>query len=535
MVPATDGSPKTPIMNVPHGDNSLAPKGLNLHQFIGCNVNGMPMEQKYAKVKEIGEGMVEHQADFGGFTEAQKNFSLKEVRHRVHGHFRPYFKHSKMVVSSAEPVEGYGDKEYLPGGTCSIIGGGLVGRVCAIHMDDNLGRWSCVTFKGKKNRHFTVITAYQVNADDIARAKARSTYKQQFRILKKHHSDPDPRMRFWKDIEILVGRYTAKKLEVLVMLDANDPKAKELGPIMNRKKLKELYTFRHGPLNEPETHICGSQRIDFMFGTAGVQQSMRKCGFGAYADFCFTDHRHMFVDLDLGELLCGHPPELSERERRILVTQNPRYKAEYKKKLEEFVMDNNILERQRKVHIDIERAHRVTANLQQELEEIDTLLTVGRLRAERLCGKLNLAPWSPKLKEARKIQRHWDLWKRQHLTNRDYSLKRAMMQAEISLEDPSSPTLVQAIKLLRAARQSVRDIMKEAKKHWEEFLKDRAADHRLAGRVPAAKIVDMIRKMEYNTRCFAHLRRIRGKNKSSGLQFIMIPDPDDPETDPSKK
>jgi hypothetical protein len=74
-------------------------------------------------------------------------------------------------------------------------------------------------------------------------------------------------------------------------------------------------------------------------------------------------------------------------------------------------MDNNILERQRKVHIDIERAHRVTANLQQELEEIDTLLTVGRLRAERLCGKLNLAPWSPKLKEARKIQRHWDLWK----------------------------------------------------------------------------------------------------------------------------
>jgi hypothetical protein len=134
----------------------------------------------------------------------------------------------------------------------------------------------------------------------------------------------------------------------------------------------------------------------------------------------------------------------------------------------------------------------VTANLQQELEEIDTLLTVGRLRAERLCGKLNLAPWSPKLKEARKIQRHWNLWKQQHLTNRDYSLKRAMMQAEISPEDPSSPTLVQAIKLLRAARQNVKDIMKEAKKHREEFLKDRAADHRLAGRIPAAKIVDMI-------------------------------------------
>ena len=82
------------------------------------------------------------------------------------------------------------------------------------------------------------------------------------------------------------------------------------------------------------------------------------------------------------------------------------------------------------------------------------------------------------------------------------------MKTKIHPDDPSSPTLKEVINLLRAARQGVREIMAEAKKHREEFLKDRAADHRLAGKISEAKIVDMIQKMEYNTWCFVHLHRI---------------------------
>jgi hypothetical protein len=53
--------------------------------------------------------------------------------------------------------------------------------------------------------------------------------------------------------------------------------------------------------------------------------------------------------------------------------------------------------------------------------------------------------------------------------------------------------------------------------------------------VEEAKIVDMIRQAEYNTKCFAHLRQIRGKTKNGSLQFIMIPDPEDPEEDMNRK
>ena len=76
-----------------------------------------------------------------------------------------------------------------------------------------------------------------------------------------------------------------------------------------------------------------------------MANSLRKCGIGAYADFCMMEHRHMFIDLDLGELLSGMPPEIPARERRILVTQNPRYKKVYKQKLEAWVEKHKLVER----------------------------------------------------------------------------------------------------------------------------------------------------------------------------------------------
>ena len=79
-------------------------------------------------------------------------------------------------------------------------------------------------------------------------------------------------------------------------------------------------------------------------------------------------------------------------------------------------------------------------------------------------------------------------------------------------------------KLIRKARSKVKEILKDEKVEREKFLKERAADHRLAGKIEEAKIIDMIRQQEYNMKCFAHLRRIRGKNRNGELQFITVPD-----------
>jgi hypothetical protein len=242
----------------------------------------------------------------------------------------------------------------------------------------------------------------------------------------------------------------------------------------------------------------------------------------------------MFVDLDIGALLGGAAPELADKERRVLVTQNPRYKKEYKKRLQEFLVDNNLLERQRAVEKDIGMAKRITPNLQAELEDIDQLLLYGRLEAERLCGKLNMQPWTPKIRKQRLVHRYWELWRCQLNTHVDYLAQRTKLKAKLDPSDPLEPTLPEVLKLIRAANKGVKDLVVKAKEEREKFLLERAADHRLAGKVDEAKIVDMIRKMEYNTRCFAHLWRIRGKQMNGGLNFAYKRDPTDTEEDPNK-
>ena len=97
---------------------------------------------------------------------------------------------------------------------------------------------------------------------------------------------------------------------------------------------------------------------------------------------CTSDHRHLFVDLDLGALLAGYPPEIPMMERRVLNTHNPRYIKTYKQELDEFIETHDLLEKQRQVDQDIHKAGRITADLHNKLEDIDQKLTYGRLEAE---------------------------------------------------------------------------------------------------------------------------------------------------------
>ena len=164
--------------------------------------------------------------------------------------------------------------------------------------------------------------------------------------------------------------------------------------------MRDIHHYLHGTVDTPETHIRGSARIDFAYGTNGVINSARKAGIGAYDNICFTDHRHLFVDIDLGELLSGYPPESAQRERRILESNNPRVVKTYMEKLEAIMKENDILGRTRRIRDKIAEAYSITQDDEYELNQIDEILTYARLEVERQCGKLSIDPYSPTLKKA---------------------------------------------------------------------------------------------------------------------------------------
>jgi hypothetical protein len=401
--------------------NHLSETKGRLHcRIMFLNVNGLRHKDNYAKLFEIGEESVYNNIDIICLVKTKLNWQNKQARRSCECISKRYHNQAKFVTSSA--IAQNNDHIFQPGGTAMIVGDPYMSRVCKEHTDDELGRWSAITLKGKREKKVTIITAYQVNKDSISSADDRSTWKQQYNHMRMKGIDtPDPRKQFWIDIEAKIKKLQTEKQDVLLMLDANDPNAKELGPIMQRLKMKDIHLHLHGTDYEPETHQRGKSRIDFMYGTAGILECTHKAGIGAYDDICYTDHRHLFVDIDLGWLLCGYPPDLTRYEQRMLETTNPRATDLYKKELKKSIERDDILEWMRRIRDKIATTHKLTTEDKEELETLDNLLTAARLEAERQCGKLSNTPWSPKLKAATLVKCHWEMWCKQRKTGRDLS------------------------------------------------------------------------------------------------------------------
>jgi hypothetical protein len=198
---------------------------------VFINVNGIQHKEGYAKLFELGEQSIDYNIDMLCLVEHKLNMQNKDVFKSCEAISKRYHNQTKFIASSATPIEC--NSKYQPGGTATILNDPYMGRICRIAKDDKLGRWSIVSLKGKQEKQVTFITAYQVNNDSVHRASERSTWKQQHNLLRMEGiQQPNPRQKFWKDLEDTISELIKLKHEVMLSLDANDPNAKELAPIM---------------------------------------------------------------------------------------------------------------------------------------------------------------------------------------------------------------------------------------------------------------------------------------------------------------
>ena len=210
----------------------------------------------------------------------------------------------------------------------------------------------------------------------------------------------------------------------MLVIDSNDPTRRNITKLAIQTKMRDAHVTRHGNEGEPETYSRGTERIDFMYATEKVLHAIRKCGIGSYGEICDGDHRHLFVDVDLEWLLGGKAPTMISATRRTLKTSSPKHMTKYCQVLRQQLERQNLALQQDLLVEDIQHTGRITATQQTELNRLDAALTEAKLEAERQSGKLATAPWSPKLIQARRKVRYWDLWRKEKRLNRDFTRQR---------------------------------------------------------------------------------------------------------------
>jgi hypothetical protein len=109
--------------------------------------------------------------------ETNSNWSLPHQQSQLHHPLRSTWSNSVSQVSSAEETF---LSSYQPGGTATILCSRWATRVIEKGQDHlGMGRWSCITLRGKQNKKVTIVTVYNCGYS----TGLKTACQQQTRIL----------------------------------------------------------------------------------------------------------------------------------------------------------------------------------------------------------------------------------------------------------------------------------------------------------------------------------------------------------------
>jgi hypothetical protein len=310
---------------------------------------------------------------------------------------------------------------FKPRGTASAALGKMVHRVVKTGRDDTgCGRWSYITFNGKENKHITVINTYRVcsqrDPSDTTASRQQQCVQYTDEELRPYVLDPHKQTLI--DLQYFVQEILQGGDEVILFLDAQPYRPQDHDACFKTKGRFQVNGSIDGSLRSfmancgltnaltdihseqvPNTHVRGSKQIDFALVTDGIRPCIKAVGI-LDESILKSDHREIFLDLDLS-LLFGTSLERLERPQfRKLKLDDPRISYSYRKLLHKQFECHNIYDRVQKIS---ERGKADDWSNEDErcYEVLDRDITAAMLRAAEKCTirKQHDTPWAPSLKQ----------------------------------------------------------------------------------------------------------------------------------------
>jgi endonuclease/exonuclease/phosphatase family metal-dependent hydrolase len=123
-----------------------------------------------------------------------------------------------------------------------------------------------------------------------------------------------PRHHFCKDLTYLLQEHIKKYHEIILMGDFNDELGSSLRGItqvVTGCNLVDVYAARHGLEDEVPTYARGRKRLDYILMTPTIASYATRSGADPFNHRFFSDHRGIFVDLELERLFDRNLPPLA--------------------------------------------------------------------------------------------------------------------------------------------------------------------------------------------------------------------------------
>ena len=332
------------------------------------------------------------------------------------------------------------NESFQAGGTLTLAINNLVPMATGDNHNDTtgLGRWSALSFRGKEEKICTVLTAYRVCKGNIQSSSIGSAFSREYEYHRTNGSkSPQPRKIFLQDITKTIKTLQTAGHAILLMLDSNDSldDDKDLQTLLSDCELNNL----HHRSPAPSTYIgAHNRRIDHILGCHHTTTAMTALGSLSYIDGPQSDHRSLFVDLDIQHLLQNTlvGSTIPAASMRNLKSGNPESVEAYNKAVLHYYTEHNMIQRLDNLHLQKNKLS--LATIKKQLEKWDA----DQGRAMKYAEDLLSHPWkpyqwSPKLRNTGLLYRYWHLRLREKLNSENYYAAYQRIERQTQQHDAS--------------------------------------------------------------------------------------------------
>ena len=266
-----------------------------------------------------------HNIHYLSFTETRLNPSHMHTTYQTEHGFTQLVKHGRLDIKNTPGFTP--SSSYQPGGVAAAFHGRLADRYSKT-IRDTAGRWIIQEFIGKE-KTLRVYTLYRVNPKTY---KADiSAWSQQKRRMQKNDIDDDPRTRVIDDLIADITLSIQNGCSILLFGDLNE---QVTGREKTNKRLfqiglHDVMQNKLGTDNLPRTHCRGNGAIDHVWVTAAMLPSIVHAGYAPFDFIGNSDHRGIYVDINLCELLDFNSVPLQCLSNRRLQTSIPKRVDKY--------------------------------------------------------------------------------------------------------------------------------------------------------------------------------------------------------------
>ena len=131
------------------------------------------------------------------------------------------------------------------------------------------------------------------------------------------------------DLIVEIKNKQKNRHEIIIIMDRNEEftsSKRGIEKLCRECKLYDVFSQRFKNAKLPNTHIKGSQRIDYILCSFNILKAINRSGMTAFGELVTSDHRGLYINLPIASTSKPYQPNVNQRFQWILRSSYPRYR-----------------------------------------------------------------------------------------------------------------------------------------------------------------------------------------------------------------